>query len=316
MLRAEISEYFLTPRQGALRFKPKGTQIFIAHDALAVPPLTRLAELSDTAHALTRKDRDDLEQLRRWLAVLVAPGASLGGARPKANFMELDGTVWIAKFPAWQDTRDVGAWEYLVWILAQQAGVQMPPAKKLKIGNSGYHTFCVQRFDRVNQQRRFYASAMTQLATQEREDGVHSYLDIAQCLADHGDPDSLQGDLEQLFRRAVFNVAVGNRDDHLRNHGFLLARQGWCLAPAFDINPDPDKDTHVLNLDELDNRPSLDSVRATAEYYRLRPATAERIIREVLSVVQGWEALAKQHGLPVEERMETARAFAASREWK
>lgn len=299
-------------RQGALRFRPPDDTQFVAHDARAVPPVTRLPELSDTAHALSSNDRDDLEHLRRWLAVLVAPGSSLGGARPKANFLEADGTVWIAKFPAAQDGRDVGSWEYLVWTLAQRAGVNMPPARKLKIGRSGYHTFCVQRFDRANRRRRFYASAMTQLATQKHDDGAHSYLDIAQCLADHGDPDFLQDDLEQLFRRVVFNVAVGNRDDHLRNHGFILSHGGWRLAPAFDLNPDPDKETHVLNLDESDNRPSVDHVRATAEYYRLKPSTAERIIQHVRSVVRDWDTLAVQQGLPAEERLETARAFEAS----
>lgn len=298
-------------RQGALRFKPQGTEPFVAHDPLAAPPVTSLAELSEVAHALTRKDHDDLDQLRQWLAVLVAPGASLGGARPKANFVENDGTAWIAKFPAWQDGRDIGAWEYLVWTLARDAGVQMPPAKKMKIGHSGHHTFCVQRFDRVAGQRRFYASAMTLLGAKDNEDGVHSYLELAHLLADHGDPEAVDTELEQLFRRVVFNVAVGNRDDHLRNHGFLLGQNGWRMAPAFDVNPNVEKDTHVLNLDETDNRPSMASVRATFDYYRIKPEKAEQIIQDVLGVVRDWENRAKRQGLSAEERLESRRAFEA-----
>jgi serine/threonine-protein kinase HipA len=300
-------------RQGALRFKLRGDQEFVAHDDLAAPPVTSLAELSDIATALTRTDIDDLDQLRRWLAALVAPGASLGGARPKANFIDEDDSVWIAKFPAYQDTRDVGGWEYLVWTMAQQAGIDTPTAKKKKIGQSGYHTFCVRRFDRVGKSRRFYASAMTMLRAKETADGSNSYLELAGFLSDYGDPDSIDTDLAQLFRRVVFNVIVGNRDDHLRNHGFLLGRRGWRLAPAFDMNPAIDKEAHVLNLDEVDNRPSLDHVRATASYYRLQSAEADQIIHEVVGVVKNWEELAMRHGLPSLERLEARRAFEAYR---
>jgi serine/threonine-protein kinase HipA len=300
-------------RQGALRFKLRGDQEFVAHDDLAAPPVTSLAELSDIATALTRTDIDDLDQLRRWLAALVAPGASLGGACPKANFMDEDNSVWIAKFPAHQDTRDVGGWEYLVWTMAQQAGIDTPPAKKKKIGQSGYHTFCVRRFDRVGKSRRFYASAMTMLSAKETADGSNSYLELAAFLSDYGDPDSIDTDLAQLFRRVVFNVIVGNRDDHLRNHGFLLDRRGWRLAPAFDMNPAIDKEEHVLNLDEFDNRPWLEHVRATASYYRLQSAEADQIIHEVVGVVKNWEELAKRHGLSSLERLEARRAIEAYR---
>lgn len=298
-------------RQGALRFRPVGDGRFLAHDARAAPPVTSLAELAHVARELTRKDRGDLDQLRLWLAVLVAPGASLGGARPKANFLDADGTAWIAKFPAHQDERDIGAWEYLTWTLARQAGVAMAAARKVRVGTTGYHSFCVQRFDRVAGSRRFYASAMTLLGATDTDDGSHSYLELAQFLADYGDPAYIRTDLAQLFRRVAFNVAVGNRDDHLRNHGFILERQGWRLAPAFDLNPNIDKDVHVLNIDEVDNRPSLTTVLNTAEYYRLRPGTGQAILDEIIEILQGWSALAERHGLSVEERLETARAFEA-----
>ena len=208
-------------RQGALRFRFTDSDTFLANEALAAPPITSLAELAAIAKELTRKHIDNLDQLRRWLAVLVAPGASLGGARPKANFCDKTGALWIAKFPAAEDDRDIGAWEGVTWWLARQAGIDMPVAKVERLGQGGHHTFCVQRFDRttVNNEkpgrRRFYASAMTLLGKDVSE-GT-SYLELAEFLARRGDPDHIQVDLEQLFRRVVFNIVVGNREDHQRH---------------------------------------------------------------------------------------------------
>ena len=244
-------------RQGALRFRAPGSEPFLAAEALAAPPVTRLGELESVARELTGRHIDDLAQLRRWLAVLVAPGASLGGARPKANFMERDGTLWIGKFPAHGDHRDTGAWEYLAHRLGSRAGIDVPDARLVKF--SDFHTFCVRRFDRAGGKRRFYASAMTMLG-RERSEGT-SYLELAQFLRLRGDPTHIDADLEQLFRRVAFNVLVGNRDDHLRNHGFLLTKNGWRLAPAFDVNPNADKAEHVLDLDEGSPHPSIDAVR-------------------------------------------------------
>ncbi len=282
-------------RQGALRFRLKDSDEFLACDALAAPPVTRLAELGAIASELTRKDINDLDKLRRWLAVLVAPGASLGGARPKANFREKDDTLWIAKFPAHEDDRDVGAWEGVAWWLARQAGIDMPEAKVVRLARGAYRTFCVRRFDRVDGRRRFYASAMTLLGKDSSASA--SYLELAELLCKRGDPHHLQADLEQLFRRVAFNVAIGNRDDHLRNHGFILGPRGWRLAPAFDVNPNLDKEAHVLNIDDADNRPSLDTVLATAAFYRLPPEHAKKIIAQVVSVVSGWESAALRAGI-------------------
>lgn len=279
-------------RQGALRFRFKDSEVFLANEALAAPPVTSLAELAAIAQELTRKDIDHLDRLRRWLAVLVAPGASLGGARPKANFREKDGSLWIAKFPAHDDDRDIGAWEGVTWWLARQAGIDMPLAKVERFSRGAHRTFCVQRFDRADARRRFYASAMTLLGKDTSEGS--SYLELAEFLAKRGDPDHLQADLAQLFRRVVFNVAVGNRDDHLRNHGFILSARGWRLAPAFDVNPSVDKAEHVLNIDDADNRPSLETVLATAPFYRLTLARAQEIVAEVRAVVAGWEAAARR----------------------
>jgi serine/threonine-protein kinase HipA len=296
-------------RQGALRFCLEGTQEFLGNDQRAAPPVTTLRELQTVATQLSHKRMDDLDALRKWLVVLVAPGASLGGARPKANFTESDGSLWIGKFPARDDDRDVGAWEFVVHGLAQKAGVHVPPARMVRLNNE-FHTFCVQRFDRLGSTRRFYASAMT-LLRKEQSEGT-SYLELAQFLRDSGDAPHVKADLEQLFRRVVFNVAVGNRDDHLRNHGFVLGKTGWRLAPAFDVNPNIDKAEHVLNIDDSDNRPSLGLALSTAGFYGLRPERAQAIVQEVTHVVGAWAAAAKAAGISNADIQLTASAFSAN----
>lgn len=300
-------------RQGALRFRLAGTQEFLGNEVMAAPPSTTLRELESVAYQLSHRRIDDLDALRKWLSVLVAPGASLGGARPKANFTEADGSLWIGKFPARDDDRDVGAWEFVVHSLALKAGVGVPAAKAVRLNNE-FHTFCVQRFDRTNGARRFYASAMTMLRKAESE-GT-SYLELAQFLRSKGDGDHVEADLEQLFRRVAFNVAVGNRDDHLRNHGFLLGATGWRLAPAFDVNPNIDKAEHVLNIDDVDNRPSLQTVLATAVFYGLTEERGQQIIEEVASAVDGWEDLAKRVGIARSDVELTVGAFSAHAEYR
>lgn len=302
-------------RQGALRFRFPDSDTFLANEALAAPPVTSLSELAAIAQELTRKHIDNLDQLRRWLAVLVAPGASLGGARPKANFRDQTGALWIAKFPSADDDRDIGAWEGVTWWLARQAGIDMPPAKVERLGQGGHHTYCVRRFDRILAddgkpgKRRFYASAMTLLGKDVSE-GT-SYLELAEFLSRRGDPGHIQEDLEQLFRRVAFNVVVGNRDDHLRNHGFILGKHGWRLSPAFDVNPAIDKPAHVLNIDDVDNRPSLETVLATAGFYRLPPKCAGDIIDEIVKVVAGWQTAARRAKIAAADIELSANAFVA-----
>ncbi len=300
-------------RQGALRFRLAGNEPFLADEALAAPPVTSLRELQSVAYALSDRRQDDLDALRKWLAVLVAPGASLGGARPKANFTDADGSLWIAKFPARDDDRDIGAWEYLVHGMARRAGVDVAPAKALRLKND-FHTFCVQRFDRKDGVRRFYASAMT-LLRKERSEGS-SYLELAPFLCAQGDGAQASADLVQLFRRVAFNVAIGNRDDHLRNHGFILGAQGWRLAPAFDMNPDADKADHVLNIDDTDNRPDLETVLATAPFYGLDAARAQAILDEVWAAVESWQAQARRAGISSADIAQTGAAFSAHAQYR
>ncbi len=295
-------------RQGALRFRLAGTTEFLGNEKMAAPPVTTLRELEAVAYQLSSRRIDDMDALRKWLAVLVAPGASLGGARPKANFTEVDGSLWIGKFPARDDDRDVGAWEYVVHGLAERAGIDVPAAKLVRF-NSAFHTFCVKRFDRLSDTRRFYASAMTMLR-KEYSEGT-SYLELAQFLRAHGDADYVASELEQLFRRVAFNIAVGNRDDHLRNHGFLLGETGWRLAPAFDLNPNVDKADHVLNIDDVDNRPRLAAALATAPFYGLSTVRAKEVVKAVVTAVEGWQDAAKRAGIARGDIALTATAFSA-----
>lgn len=251
--------------------------------------------MENIAKQLTDKRIEDLDHLRRWLSVLIAPGASLGGARPKANFTEENGSLWIAKFPAKDDDRDIGAWEMLTHLLARQAGIGVPEARLIKLSD-GFRTFAVKRFDRLQGQRVHYASAMTMLKQSSSEDA--GYLDIAQLILTRGARGAIKDNLAQLFRRVVFNVSTSNRDDHLRNHGFILESTGWRLSPAFDLNPNIDKVGHAIELDINTNDLDVESLIGTAQYYDLKPDQAWQIQKEVLQVVKGWEATAKHLRIP------------------
>ena len=293
-------------RMGALRFSRPRESIFLADEALSAPPVARIAELQAVAFELTRKKQDDLDKIREWLKVLVAPGSSLGGARPKANLVDEDGSLWIAKFPSADDDYDVAVWEKLLQDLAQNCGIAVPDSRLMQIG-SGYHTFLVKRFDRIGSHRRFFASAMTMLGHIDTEDA--SYLEMAEFLATYGEADHIAQDLEELFTRVVFNVATANRDDHLRNHGFIRSPEGWRLAPAFDMNPSFRKDEHVLSLDLYNRQPDLEIVLATADYYRLGINRARKIVDDVYRVVGGWKTRARKLGLTSQECAEAEHLF-------
>jgi serine/threonine-protein kinase HipA len=143
-----------------------------------------------------------------------------------------------------------------------------------------------------------------------------SYLELAQFLRSHGDGAQVASDLEQLFRRVAFNVAVGNRDDHLRNHGFVLGEHGWRLSPAFDVNPNTDKAEHVLNIDDTDNLPSLETVLGTAMFYGLTPERAQQVLDDVVNAVDGWRQAAVRAGIAAADIELTEVAFSAHAEYR
>ncbi len=282
-------------RMGALRLSLADDGAFLHDGPLAVPPIARLRELEFAAHQLERTSSLDTDDEASWLAILLAPGSSLGGARPKANFTAEDDSLWISKFPSRGDREDVGAWEYLLTSLAADAGIAVPNTRLLRL-TLDYRTFCAQRFDRSGVDRRMYASGMT--LTGKRDGEEASYLDLALAIQDHAAPNAIEEDLEQLFRRLVFNVLVANRDDHLRNHGFLRSSRGWRLSPAFDLNPMPRKPEHTLAIDEQIRTPDLELVLETAPFYRVSSSRAAAIVSEVKAAIRPWRGLARKLELP------------------
>jgi len=290
-------------RVGALRFESEGR--FLDDHILAVPPAARLRELEHYAREFERGNPLASTDEQRWIAMLLAPGSSLGGTRPKASFQGDDG-LWIAKFPSGDDSNDVGAWEYVLTQLAQRAGIATVPVRLIRL-SADHRTFASRRFDRVGKSRRMYASAMT--LTQRRDGEGASYLDLALAISDFGAPEAISEDLEQLFRRAAFNVLVSNRDDHLRNHGFLRTTTGWRLAPTFDLNPAPAKAEHSLRLNEDLALPDPSLVEETAAYYRLSPARAHDVLGQVRAAVAGWREVAADSEIARDELEMMSAAF-------
>jgi len=283
-------------RMGALRLAETPDGPFLSEDRSAIPPRTRLRTLELAARRAddpTSRDSTDAE-----IAMLVAPGSSLGGARPKANYSDTHRDLWIAKFPSATDRRDMGGWQFLLSALAREAGITVADSETLALSPAG-STYAARRFDRIGSDRRLYASAMTLTGMRDGEDA--SYLDIALAIADHGDPEAIATDLDQLFRRIVFNVLVGNRDDHLRNHGFLCGPGGWRLAPAFDVNPTPEAAEHALAIDDTSHESDLGIVLETTSFYRVAKPRAERIIKDIRSVAATWRSEARRLGLPANE---------------
>ena len=300
-----------TGRLGGLRFKEEGGGPFLADTCeRSIPPLHALRELEQAAQNFERSAPEDPEY-KKWLGMLLAPGTSLGGARPKGSVIDPQGNLWVAKFPSHRDEFDTGAWEALVYELAEGAGIRTMPAGAERFSKNG-HTFLIKRFDRQGSDRIHFASAMTLLGYHDG-DGAEtgaSYLDLVGLIEQISEsPDE---DLEELWRRIVFNILVHNTDDHLRNHGFLLGARGWRLSPVYDVNPQPWPGGLALNIDETQNECSLELARSVAEYFRLTPDHAERIMDQVQKAVSNWELLAEKRRIPSGEVQGMRVAFEAS----
>ncbi len=298
-------------RMGALRFRRDAQSPWLDGQPLGVPAVSSLRDLEAISLALEKRGAEKLPSYQRWLASLIAPGTSLGGSRPKANFREVRGVLWIAKFPSREDRRDMAAWEKLLHDLAAACAIAVPDYALKRFG-SRHHTFCTRRFDRQPparaQGRRLFVSAMTLLERADGEGG--SYVDLAQFIQGNGARGAVASDLEQLFRRVVFNVLTGNTDDHLRNHGFIRERTGWRLAPAYDLNPNPARRTHALRLDEANDTPDIAGILATAPHYRLTVKKASRILEDTRHTVRSWKRRARAMKLPAEEIATVGPAFA------
>ena len=294
-------------RMGALRFKTDLNGPFLDNNnQTPTPPWSSIRELQDAAQNFENDIESD--EARQWLAILMAPGSSLGGARPKANILDNDKNLWIAKFPAKNDTTDKAAWEYLAYQLALKAGIHMSECKIQKV-TGNYHTFFTKRFDREDGQRIHFASAMTMTGNNEINIRDHqaSYLELAEFIQNHGS--NIESNLEQLWRRIVFNIAISNTDDHLRNHGFIITNNSWELSPAYDLNPSIDKDGLALNIDMDNNALDYELAKNVGICFRLDENQMNTILNEVLEAVSQWKETATKIGIPNKEIELMKKAF-------
>jgi serine/threonine-protein kinase HipA len=301
----EAFDYY---RSGALRFRPEGADDFATSDVQYILP--SLYSLKDLEHAVLQCSGDNVndKEYAAALDLLTFPGAALGGSRPKANVIDNEWQMWLAKFPAQHDTHDIGGWEFVAHTLAGLAGIQTSPSVLKKL-NGQYHTFVARRFDRNEKGERIhFASAMTMLGySGDEKRAAASYLDIVEFIMRHGA--DVNRDLEELFRRIVFNIAISNTGDHLRNHGFLLSRDGWRLSPAYDLNPETEGSSLSLNISERDSSADFDLALSVADYFRVKPPKAKSIVQEVKLAAGMWRKIAADAGLTKAEQELMSRAF-------
>ena len=297
-------------RMGGLRFKEAGDGPFLNDNKeFASPPWTSLRELEYASLQLEKDDSSQDPKYARWLAMLVAPGSSLGGARPKAGVLDNFQQPWIAKYPSRRDDKDMGAWEMVAHDLAKAAGINMATGMILKFSGEA-HTYLTRRFDRTNAgDRLHFASAMTLLGQSDGNDHHDqlSYLHIAEFIMQQGAAPT--EDLQELWRRIAFSICISNVDDHLRNHGFMLTQLGWKLSPAYDINPSEYGNGLTLNISETDNSLDPDLVISVAPYFRINKDDAAVQFQEIFKAVQDWRKVAQHYGISRNEQEMMDSAF-------
>lgn len=296
-------------RMGGLRFKLEKNGEFLSNDKeTATPPWATLRTLEEASR---RFENDDTVVNEKWLNQLLRPGSSLGGARPKATVVDAEGQLWIAKFPSKNDTNNTGAWEKVVHDLARMCGLDVPDSKLETFSKLG-STFLVKRFDRDGDRRIHFASAMTLLG---KTDGASAadgsgYLDLVSIITANGANPT--NDLIELWKRIVFNMAVSNTDDHLRNHAFILKKNGWALSPLYDVNPVPYGDELSLNVNEDDNRISIPLAIETAYRFNIKEKDAIKMANEITETVKNnWEKLAMKYDIPHGKIEDMRPAFSA-----
>lgn len=301
-------------RMGALRFKLETNGLFLSNDSrLATPPWTTLRELERISLKLEEQDVVEDPDYLKWINILIKPGASLGGARPKVGVMDNDNQLWIAKFPSLNDDQDIGGWEAVTQEMALMAGINMTISKAIKF-SSDHHTFLTKRFDRnENGKRIHFVSAMTLLEYSDGDNHMEgiSYLELAEFISMNGA--KVHEDLKELWRRIVFSICVSNTDDHLRNHGFLLTAEGWRLSPAYDINPVEHGNGLMLNINESENDLNLELALSVIDYFRLKEDEAIKIIHKTIEAVKQWKSLAIKYAISKREQEIKAIAFSRAK---
>ncbi|MBD5132866.1 MAG: type II toxin-antitoxin system HipA family toxin [Clostridiales bacterium] len=284
-------------RMGGFRFaETPGGKFINCEASLRVPPLASVREIMHAAHEIETSEEKHLLPSKKWLAQLLHPGTSLGGARPKASVIDEDGRLTVAKFPSRKDAYDVGLWEHFCHVMGRKAGINV--AETNTFSGEDYHILLSKRFDRnVTGKRIHFASALTLLGLNDGDNAStgYGYTDIVDFIIQHGS--NVEQNLEELYRRVAFYIIVGNSDDHFRNHGFLLTRKGWELSPAYDINPTL-SDNQSLLINSTTSESDLNILLASAGDYMLSTEKAKTIIAEVKSAMKSWRSDARKLGLP------------------
>ena len=288
-------------RMGGIRYKEEDSDGYInASDKYLVPPIESLRALCDACHEIElAEERNELPE-QRWLDQLIDPGTSLGGARPKANVVDTDGTLYVAKFPSKKDLENTELIEHFSHHLAAKAGIHVAKTRTIRISKDR-DLLLSERFDRTKDGRRIhFASAMSLLGL---DDGAGSstgngYLDIVDFIL-HGCTDVRQN-LRELYRRVAFNVMFGNTDDHFRNHGFLLTPKGWTLSPAYDINPGA-KPHQCLLIDSYTEQSDINALLSASENYMLERQEAAEIIEGVRGAIKDWRKIATELQIPIKQ---------------
>lgn len=284
-------------RMGGFRFAETMGGVFInSEDSLRVPPLANVRELMHAAHKIEASEEKHLLPSKKWLAQLLHPGTSLGGARPKASVMDEKGNLTVAKFPSRKDDYDVARWEHFCHVMGRKAGINV--AETRTIQGEDYHILLSKRFDRTQDGKRIhFASALTLLGLADGDNAStgYGYPDMVDFIIRRGG--KVEQDLEEIYRRVAFFIIVGNSDDHFRNHGFLLTRKGWELSPAYDINPTL-ADNQSLLINRSTSESDLNILLESAGDYMLSAEKAKRIIDEVKTAMKSWRSEARKLALP------------------
>jgi len=293
-------------RVGALRFRDENGVFQRAAEPgrRTTPPLVELKQLAAASRAVETESETAAD-----LAYLRGRGTSLGGLRPKCTVLDDDGLLAIGKFPSVQDTRAVTKGEVLAMQLARRAGIDA--AETRLVDSAGVPVALVRRFDRtLDGKRRLYASAATLLGVAAASAEEHFYTEIVDALRVHGA--AVQKDIDELWRRIAFSILITNVDDHLHNHGFLHVERGlWRLAPAFDLNPFPERVRELKTWVSADTGPeaTIEALRSVTTYFRIPATRAKTILREVVDAVATWRAAGRKLGMTELELEAFADAF-------
>ena len=284
-------------RMGGFRFaETPGGKFINCEESLRIPPVANIKELMLAAHEIEASEEKQLLPSKKWLAQLLHPGTSLGGARPKASVIDENGYLTVAKFPSRKDDYDVAQWEHFCHIMGRKAGLNVAETRTISGGD--YHILLSKRFDRTeNGKRIHFASALTLLGLSDGDNAStgYGYTDIVDFIIRHGS--NVEQNLEELYRRVAFYIIIGNSDDHFRNHGFLMSRKGWELSPAYDINPTL-SDNQSLLINSSSCVADLDILLKSAGEYMLPEDKGYRIISELKSAMKSWRNEARKLGLP------------------